>query len=123
MGDSVLARGAAVLSSGRLIPPATVWELALWLLGRRQCYRIVGDSMLPILRDGDRVLAVLAGHLQRGDIVIARHPYQEKLIIKQLGACHGQRLVLCGNDQSMDSRHFGTLPRSAILCEVTAILR
>ena len=34
----------------------TLKEFVLWLLGRRQRLRVVGNSMLPLLRPDDEVL-------------------------------------------------------------------
>ena len=127
MGDGILKHSSAVLSSGRLIPLATAWELVLWRLGRRRRYQVAGRSLHPDLRNGESVLAkplMMAAPLLVGDIVVARHPYQAGLLlVKRVEKCEAGRVTLSGNQpDSTDSRQFGSLPRSDILAKAVATI-
>lgn len=113
MGDRILKAA---------LPPVDWRERLLWLLGCRRCFEVTGGSLTPLLHDGEVVLTRSAGDLKVGDVVVAQHPYQNKLIIKQVSAWQDQGLVLRGNDDSTDSRHFGALPYAAVLAKVTSIL-
>ena len=67
------------------MPDSGVRELLLWLVRRRRRFRVTGESMLPVLKPGDVVLADLLAyrhsHPQPGDIVIARHPLRRDVIL------------------------------------------
>jgi phage repressor protein C with HTH and peptisase S24 domain len=54
---------------------------------------IAGDSMLPVYRDGDRILVSPAGSLSRGDRVVAR-THAGEVMAKQLGRLTGQLVEL-----------------------------
>ena len=84
--------------------------------------------MSPLLEPGEEVLVDLRAYRRQlprpGDIVVARHPYQQDLrIIKRVvmvtddGRCRlkGDNVV-----ESTDSRSFGMVPPSQILGRVTS---
>lgn len=80
--------------------------------------RIVGDSMLPTLKEGQIVLimkciAPRAG-VRIGDIIVVRHNGIEK--IKRVTRLEIDKLFIVGDNKShsTDSRHFGWLPVSSI---------
>jgi phage repressor protein C with HTH and peptisase S24 domain len=54
---------------------------------------ITGDSMLPVYRDGDRVLVSPAANLRRGDRVIAK-TLEGEVMAKQLARLTAQRIEL-----------------------------
>ncbi len=100
----------------------------MWLLRRRRRFKIVGDSMRPLLVPGDEVLVDRAAYRRAipgvGDIVVARHPYRSDVhIVKRIlsvdpdGAC-----VLRGDnpDESTDSRSFGAVECGLLVGRVTA---
>ena len=82
--------------------------------------------MSPVLRPGDQVFVARRRAPERGDIVLARHPYRRDMrVIKRLvdfderGAC-----VLLGDNpgESTDSRSFGNVPQALIIGTVTSRL-
>lgn len=104
----------------------------LWLLGQRRRLRVVGRSMLPLLQPGEEVLIdpsaygrgglAATVHPCPGDLVVARPPHQPDLrIVKWVvfveadGRCYLKGL---NPQESTDSRHFGLVPRDAILGQV-----
>jgi len=76
-----------------------------------------GDSMEPLLKDGDIVFSKKAQNLRIGDIVIARHPFRKKEIIKQIASIESDQYELLGlnDDGSEDSRTFGMVDRKNIV--------
>src|SRR6187402_3530021 len=78
--------------------------------------RVEGDSMLPSLRSGDRVLIDPKGSVEAGDVVLARHPYKSSVrILKRLTSIGPDgRIYLSGDNpaDSTDSRTFGTIFKS-----------
>ncbi|KKS53176.1 MAG: hypothetical protein UV18_C0002G0039 [Candidatus Magasanikbacteria bacterium GW2011_GWC2_42_27] len=57
-----------------------------------------------------------------GDIVIAKHPFQNKEIIKQIAKITGEKIELRGlnNDESEDSRVYGSVAKKDVLRIVVA---
>lgn len=77
--------------------------------------------MLPTLKDGDEVLARKEANLQIGDVVVARHPFRQTLIIKritEISTCG--KLFLKGDNpaESTDSRSFGKILKKDVLGKV-----
>lgn len=91
-------------------------RITRWPLFLRQ---ISGKSMQPALREG-QVVAALAWfwRLRPGDVVIIEHNGMEK--IKRLKKIRQGEVWLAGDNpgKSTDSRHFGWLPREAVLAKV-----
>lgn len=89
--------------------------------------RVEGDSMIPSLRSGDRVLIDPKASVSPGDIVLARHPYKSSVrIMKRLTSIESDgRFYLSGDnpDDSTDSRTFGSISQSNILGKVVAQLK
>lgn len=86
--------------------------------------KVRGHSLSPRYQDGDFVLVsrvpLLLRGIQPGDAVVFQHPIHGKLIklVQHLEA-HGQKVFLIGlNDDSVDSRRFGAVPRRQILARV-----
>lgn len=44
---------------------------------------VSGPSMVPTLRDGDRVLVRLGAAVRPGDVVLARFPTLDRLVVKR----------------------------------------
>ncbi len=106
-------------------PKSSRKELLLWLLRRRRRFRVVGESMLPILRAGDEVLldehAYDSAAPQAGEIVVAYHPEQPDLkIIKRVGVVLANGLFLISDNSSAgnDSRQFGVVKMEKIVGRV-----
>ncbi len=89
--------------------------------------RVEGDSMLPSLRSGDRVLIDPNASVQPGDVVLTRHPYKSSVrILKRLTSIEPDgRIYLSGDnpEDSTDSRSFGSISSSDILGKVIARLK
>lgn len=100
-------------------------DVGLWLLRRRQRFRVTGDSMRPLLSPGEEVLidptAYRHAPPQPGDLVVAHHPQQPRLrLIKWVVAVDDQGCFLQGLNltASTDSRSFGQVPLTDILGRV-----
>ena len=102
-------------------------ELALYFLGRRKAYQVEGDSMLPTLADGAKVLVDPKGYIVTGDVVLAEHPYKTDIkIVKRVSdIADDGRLTLNGDNpaESTDSRAFGTVSLESIMGKVTSKLK
>lgn len=109
------------------IRDTNVWDIILWLLGRRQRFRVEGLSMLPLLQPGDEVLVNRQAYRHSrpsvGNVVIIQHPQQLHLcLIKRVIAINesGDCFVQGDNaNYSTDSRVFGWVKPDLILGLVT----
>ena len=106
---------------------ATWKDRLLWLLGRRQAFRVEGDSMLPTINAGDVVLLETAVKLAIGDIVLAEHPYRKGVnILKRVTEIDlNGNLSLTGDkaSESTDSRSFGAVSVKSIVGRVVCKLK
>ena len=66
---------------------------------------ITGDSMLPVYRDGDRVVVSPAASLRRGDRVIVKTGAGE-VMAKQLGRMTAQKVELKSLNPDYEDRSF-----------------
>jgi nickel-type superoxide dismutase maturation protease len=80
--------------------------------------KVSGRSLYPVYQDGDYVIIsiipILFAWLHSGDRVVFDHPTYGRLIkrIEQI-AQGGRHLFVVGeNDDSVDSRRFGAIPRA-----------
>lgn len=83
--------------------------------------RVVGESMAPTLRPAQIIVASGAvRRLRPGQVVVVRHGGLEKIKrLARVDQAGGQVFVTGDNrEQSTDSRHFGWLPRRAVLAVV-----
>lgn len=81
--------------------------------------QVVGDSMLPTLREGRLVIASgLFREVQPGQMVIVRHQGLEK--IKRIYRIDGEKVFVLGDnpEKSTDSRSFGWLSVQSIIARV-----
>ncbi|MGF1537113.1 MAG: nickel-type superoxide dismutase maturation protease [Elainellaceae cyanobacterium] len=107
------------------LPDASLTELLLWLLRRRDRLRVTGRSMVPLLQPGDEVLVNSRAYQTQpplpGDIVVACHPYRDLKLVKRMVGLRGDRCLLSGDNwrESTDSRQFGAVPLDRILGRVT----
>ncbi len=89
-------------------PSGQGWEqIAFPEIADPQCYalEITGDSMLPVYRDGDRVLVSPSGSLRRGDRVVVKTLAGE-VMAKQLARMTAQRIELKSFNPAFEERHF-----------------
>ena len=106
------------------LPQAGFFELALVFLGSRHKYICEGKSMNPTLKDGEVVLVDRAAKIEVGDIVVARHPIEQRSeIVKRIERIteRGHYFLVGDNtEDSNDSRHFGAVTREYIKGKVVA---
>ena len=110
------------------LPAPALSEWLRWLVRRRRRFVVRGNSMAPLLVDGDVVLvddrAYASRSPQIGDVVVARHPYQRDLqIIKRVADLPGEKQAFLQSDnptEGTDSRSFGAIPYDRIVGQVTA---
>jgi nickel-type superoxide dismutase maturation protease len=80
---------------------------------------VAGDSMVPTLRSGDRLVVIHRRRVRIGDIVAAHDPRDSRVVVKRIAAIDTDHrlVVLVGDnpDASTDSRTFGPVARSAIV--------
>jgi nickel-type superoxide dismutase maturation protease len=79
---------------------------------------ITGESMLPALEPGDRVVVVRAGRPRTGDIVACADPDKpNRTLVKRVVAVAGHRYIVLGDnsDASTDSRHFGPIDADSVI--------
>ncbi|MBE9159915.1 nickel-type superoxide dismutase maturation protease [Nodosilinea sp. LEGE 06152] len=100
-------------------------DVVLWLLRLRRRFRIVGESMQPLLVAGTEVLidplAYRQGRPSPGDLVVAYHPHRPGLrLIKWVVYVEAQGCFLRGLNAaaSTDSREFGLVPWERIVGQV-----
>ena len=80
--------------------------------------QVQGDSMLPVLHDGQLVVGRATNELKPGDVVIASHNGLEK--IKRIERQQGDLIYLLGDNASAstDSRNFGWVQAKTIIAKV-----
>jgi phage repressor protein C with HTH and peptisase S24 domain len=90
-------------------PAGSGWEdIAFPEIADAHCYalEISGVSMLPVYRDGDRILVSPQGSLRRGDRVLVKTRAGE-VMAKQLGRMTAQSIELKSFNPAFEDRNFG----------------
>ena len=109
------------------VPDAGIIDRLMLVLGRRAGILIAGDSMLPALADGDRVVVDPSSDTAVGDIVVAYHPYKKSVsIVKRVvDILPDGRFVLVGDNlsESTDSREFGSVAAADIFGKVVSRIK
>ncbi len=89
-----------------------------WLLGRRLGrVEVEGDSMLPTLRPGDRLVVVRGRRARPGDLVTLPDPRRpERVVIKRVTEVTDDHVVVRGDNPgaSTDSRSYGPVPAASV---------
>jgi len=89
-------------------PAGSGWEeIAFPELADEHCYalEITGDSMLPVYRDGDRIIVAPSGNLRRGDRIVVK-THAGEVMAKQLGRLTAQRIELKSFNPAFEERSF-----------------
>ena len=85
---------------------------------------VTGDSMLPALRPGDWLLVRSGARVAPGDVVVARHPRRDLLIVKRAARREGDGWWLESDNQRaagrQDSWDFGAVADDLIVGRVVA---
>ncbi len=101
--------GAAGYFDDAGFPASTGWEeIAFPSLADEHCYalEITGDSMLPVYRDGDRiVVAPSSDNLRRNDRVVVK-THAGEVMAKLLGRMTAQRIELKSFNPAFEDRSF-----------------
>jgi nickel-type superoxide dismutase maturation protease len=88
--------------------------LVLRRVGRVEVF---GDSMLPTLASGDRLIVLRTPRARRGHLVAVPDPRQpNRTVIKRVAAISGDTVTVLGDNPSAstDSRAFGAVSRTTI---------
>lgn len=91
-----------------------LWLRRSWPFGRVE---VVGDSMLPALAGGDRLLVVRDGREEVGDVVAVADPRAPaRIMVKRVAARGAEGITVLGDNAaaSTDSRVLGPVPPAAI---------
>jgi phage repressor protein C with HTH and peptisase S24 domain len=90
--------------------------------------RVHGDSMLPTLKSGDRLLVRHGASIHVGDLVVARFP-DGTLAVKRaaeprttVSGAQGWWLLSDNADAGTDSRHRGTIAQTDVVARVVCRL-
>jgi phage repressor protein C with HTH and peptisase S24 domain len=89
-------------------PAGSGWEnIAFPEIADTHCYalEITGDSMLPVYRDGDRILVSPSGSLRRGDRVVVK-THAGEVMAKLLGRMTAQSIELKSFNPAFEDRGF-----------------
>jgi len=89
-------------------PAGSGWEdIAFPEISDPHCYalEITGDSMLPVYRDGDRIMVSPQGSLRRGDRVVVK-THGGEVMAKSLGRMTAQRIELKSFNPAFEDRSF-----------------
>ena len=109
------------------LPEANWKERLLYFLGRRRGALVEGNSMLPVLKDGDAVLINPKAKVKTGDIVFANHPFKKsvKILKRVKNFTEKGDLYLVGDNpqESTDSRTFGAVPLKYLIGKATCRLK
>lgn len=87
---------------------------------------VAGDSMLPTLEPGDRLVVLRVGHRRRlgpGDLVTVRDPREDgggRVLVKRIGDLDREGMEVKGDNPaaSTDSRSFGRVPLTSVTGKV-----
>jgi nickel-type superoxide dismutase maturation protease len=83
---------------------------------------VTGESMLPVLRPGDWLLVRPGARIAPGDVVVARHPRRDLLIVKRATRREADGWWLESDNQRasgrQDSWDFGAVPDALIVGRV-----
>lgn len=108
--DTAAVVAAALAAAALAAAPAFA---ARWAWRRSERAEVHGDSMVPALEPGDRLLIWHTKRLKTGDVVAAGDPRDPgRTLLKRAAAFEDGGIYLLGDNErrSTDSRHFGPVP-------------
>lgn len=84
---------------------------------------VCGESMYPTYKDGEIIRGYrIHKKLQVGDVVVYRCPTDNKKVIKRVCGVDGSNSLYFflgdNREYSYDSRHYGCVSKSSIVCKV-----
>lgn len=82
---------------------------------------VAGPSMVPTLREGDRLLVRYGAPIRPGAVVVFRHPFQQDLLVVKRAAERrpkGWWLLSDNRPVDSDSRSYGAVPDELVLGRV-----
>lgn len=87
-------------------------------------FAVVGDSMVPQVKDKDMVIGITFLPVRVRDVVIAYDPRDGRLLLKRIIKIEKNTYFLQGDNEkhSRDSRVFGSISRDQIVSKVIAKL-
>lgn len=101
------------------LPVADAVEKQAYLQGFRQIFVIKGNSMLPVLKNGDGIIVNPDLKPETGDIILFNHPFIQNLkVVKRILeiTSEGNFIVRGDNPQeSTDSRSYGAILAKDVL--------
>ena len=123
MGSGAFRRFGCPFSFMKSELPNANWkDIVLLYVGKRIGFEVAGDSMMPSLKTGDRVLVDPSARVEIGDIVLANHPYKKNIrIIKRVSSIDSDASCFLVGDNpadSTDSQTFGNIAANDILGKV-----
>lgn len=79
--------------------------------------------MLPLLKEGDVIFTQKTDQLKLGDIVVAKHPFKDQVIVKQIqdASASGYELAGMNTEESTDSRNLGLFKSEMIVGKVVSL--
>jgi phage repressor protein C with HTH and peptisase S24 domain len=89
-------------------PAGSGWEdIAFPEIGDEHCYalEIAGESMLPVYRDGDRIMVSPSASIRRGDRVVVK-THTGEVMAKQMSRMTAQRIELKSFNPAFEERGF-----------------
>ncbi|MGH9045106.1 MAG: nickel-type superoxide dismutase maturation protease [Acidimicrobiales bacterium] len=93
--------------------------LSCWVVRR---VVVAGESMVPTLQPGDRLIVTRVRRIRPGALVLVDDPRpgSDRLLIKRVSGQRGRLVEVLGDNpsSSTDTRAFGALRRSAIVGSV-----
>lgn len=101
-------------------------RLYFGLSGSLLAIKIAGNSMSPVINDGDVVLYDPSAKIEVGDIVFAAHPFMQSVkIVKRVTHIDASGSATLAGDnpaESTDSRTLGSIPikliQGRIICKL-----